>query len=45
MRLSVLIPVYNEADTVARVVARLRSVPLGVELVAIDDASDRKSVV
>ena len=39
MRLSVLIPVYNEADTVARVVARLRSVPLGVELVAIDDAS------
>jgi len=39
VRLSVLIPVYNEADTVARVVARLRSVPLGVELVAIDDAS------
>src|SRR5256885_11165296 len=33
------IPVYNEADTVARVVARLRSVPLEVELVAIDDAS------
>ena len=39
MRLTVLIPVYNEADTVARVIARLRSVPLGVELVAIDDAS------
>ena len=39
MRLSVLIPVYNEAETVARVVARLRGVPLGMELVAIDDAS------
>ncbi|HYK83265.1 MAG TPA: glycosyltransferase family 2 protein [Gemmatimonadales bacterium] len=39
MRLSVLIPVYNEAGTVARVVARLRSVPLALELVAIDDAS------
>jgi glycosyltransferase involved in cell wall biosynthesis len=39
VRLSVLIPVYNEAETVARVVARLRSVPLGLELVAIDDAS------
>ncbi len=40
MRLSVLIPVYNEADTVARVIARLRSVPLDLELVAIDDASN-----
>jgi glycosyltransferase involved in cell wall biosynthesis len=39
VRLSVLIPVYNEAGTVARVVARLRSVPLELELVAIDDAS------
>jgi glycosyltransferase involved in cell wall biosynthesis len=39
VRLSVLIPVYNEAETVARVVARLRGVPLGMELVAIDDAS------
>ncbi len=39
MRLSVLIPVYNEAGTVARLVERLRSIPLELEVVAIDDAS------
>ena len=39
MRLSVLIPVYNEAPTVAQVVVRLRQVPLALELVAVDDAS------
>ncbi|HEX4573812.1 MAG TPA: glycosyltransferase family 2 protein [Gemmatimonadales bacterium] len=39
MRLSVLIPVYNEAQTVAQVVVRLRRVPLELELVAVDDAS------
>lgn len=39
MRLSVLIPVYNEAGTVARLVERLRSIPLELEIVAIDDAS------
>jgi glycosyltransferase involved in cell wall biosynthesis len=39
VRLSVLIPVYNEASTVAQVVVRLRRVPLELELVAVDDAS------
>ena len=39
MRLSVLIPVYNEAGTVARLVERLRSIPLELDVVAIDDAS------
>jgi glycosyltransferase involved in cell wall biosynthesis len=39
VRLSVLVPAYNEANTIARVVARLRSVPLDLEIVAIDDAS------
>ncbi len=39
MRLSVLIPVYNEAGTVARLVERLRGLPLELEVVAIDDAS------
>jgi glycosyltransferase involved in cell wall biosynthesis len=39
VRLSVLIPVYNEAGTVARLVERLRSIPLELEVVAIDDAS------
>jgi glycosyltransferase involved in cell wall biosynthesis len=39
LRLSVLVPVYNEVKTVATVVDQLRSVPLPVEIVAIDDAS------
>jgi glycosyltransferase involved in cell wall biosynthesis len=39
VRLSVLIPVYNEAGTVARIVERVRSVALELEVVAIDDAS------
>jgi len=39
LRLSVLIPVYNEAGTVAHVVERVRAVPLQFELIAIDDAS------
>ena len=39
MRLSVLIPVYNEAATVGQVVDRLRGVPLELELIAVDDAS------
>jgi glycosyltransferase involved in cell wall biosynthesis len=34
-----LIPVYNEAGTVARLVQRLRRTPLELEIVAIDDAS------
>jgi len=38
-RLSVLIPVYNEAATVAQLVARVREVPLDLELIAIDDGS------
>jgi glycosyltransferase involved in cell wall biosynthesis len=39
-KLSVLIPVYNEAPTVATVVDRLRSVPLSLEIVAVDDGSN-----
>jgi glycosyltransferase involved in cell wall biosynthesis len=39
VRLSVLIPVYNEAATVGQVVDRLRGVPLELELIAVDDAS------
>jgi glycosyltransferase involved in cell wall biosynthesis len=39
VKLSVLIPVFNEAGTVARLVERLRSIPLELEVVAIDDAS------
>jgi glycosyltransferase involved in cell wall biosynthesis len=35
----VLVPVYNEAATVATVVERVRAVPLDIEIVAINDAS------
>jgi len=39
IRLSVVMPVYNEAATVERSIARLRGVPLGIELVCVNDAS------
>src|SRR5207247_19583 len=39
VRLSVLIPVFNEQATIRPVVDRLRSVPLDLELIAVDDAS------
>jgi glycosyltransferase involved in cell wall biosynthesis len=43
-RLSVLIPVYNEANTVAELVRRVRCVPLELEVIAIDDGSTDGSV-
>lgn len=39
VRLSVVMPVYNEEATVAEIVSRVRSVPLDLELVAVDDGS------
>src|SRR4051794_24360610 len=39
LKVSVLVPVYNEAATVATVVERVRAVPLDIEIVAINDAS------
>ncbi len=39
LRLSVVMPVYNEAPTVEYSIARLRRVPLDIELVCIDDCS------
>ena len=39
MKLSILVPVYNEAATIEQVVQRVRTVPLQVEIIAIDDAS------
>ncbi|HEX5386788.1 MAG TPA: glycosyltransferase family 2 protein [Gemmatimonadales bacterium] len=38
-RLSVVIPVYNEAPTIDALVRRVRAVPLRLEIVAVDDAS------
>jgi glycosyltransferase involved in cell wall biosynthesis len=38
-RLSVVMPVYNEEHTVAKSIARLRAVPLDIELICVDDGS------
>lgn len=39
MRLSVLMPVYNERATVAQAVRRVRGVGLDVQIICVDDAS------
>jgi len=39
MKLSVVIPVYNEAETIAAVVDRVRRVPIEKEILAVDDCS------
>ena len=38
-RVSVIIPVFNEARTVAALVRRVRAVPLNLEIIAVNDAS------
>lgn len=39
MRVSVIVPVYNEEATVAQVLAALAKVPLDMEVIVVDDAS------
>lgn len=39
MRISVIVPVYNEEETVAQILESLSQVPLDLEVVVIDDAS------
>lgn len=39
MRLSVVIPVHNEVDTIMAVVERVQAVPLEKEIILVDDAS------
>lgn len=39
MRISVIVPVYNEETTVAQVLEALAQVPLDVEVIVVDDAS------
>jgi glycosyltransferase involved in cell wall biosynthesis len=39
LRLSVCIPVYNEAATIEQVVDRVRQIPLRTEIIAVDDGS------
>jgi glycosyltransferase involved in cell wall biosynthesis len=38
-RLSVIVPAYNEAGTVEKLVERLRGVPMTLEIIAVDDGS------
>jgi len=39
MRLSVLIPVYNEKATIAEIIRRVQAVPLEKEIIVVDDCS------
>ncbi|HET8622793.1 MAG TPA: glycosyltransferase, partial [Gemmatimonadales bacterium] len=39
LRLTVLIPAYNESRTIETVVDRVRAVPLTIEIIAVNDAS------
>ena len=39
MRVSALMPVYNEAATIAEGISRVRAVPLDIEIICVDDGS------
>ncbi|MBM2826583.1 MAG: glycosyl transferase family 2 [Dehalococcoidia bacterium] len=39
MLLSVVIPVYNERDTLREIIARVRAVPIDKEIICVDDCS------
>jgi glycosyltransferase involved in cell wall biosynthesis len=39
MLVSVLMPVYNEADTIAEIVERVRGAPYATEIICVDDCS------
>ncbi len=41
--LSVVVPVYNEADTIQTVLARIDSLPIRKEIIAVDDCSSDNS--
>jgi glycosyltransferase involved in cell wall biosynthesis len=44
MKLSVIIPIYNERATLRRVVEKVLSVPLDIELICVDDGSKDGSI-
>ena len=39
MKLSVIIPVYNEVHTVLKIIQKVREVPLDKEILVVDDGS------
>ena len=45
LRVSVLMPVYNEAATVADSIARVRAVPFLMEIICVDDCSTDGTIV
>jgi glycosyltransferase involved in cell wall biosynthesis len=45
LRLSVIIPVYNEERTVAHLVERVCAVPLNIEVIVVNDASTDSSAI
>ncbi len=44
MKLSVVIPVYNEATTVGEVIDRVADVPIDTEIIVVDDGSTDRSL-
>jgi len=40
MRLTVIIPIYNEASTLGELLSRVRKVPVDKEIIVVDDGSD-----
>ena len=44
MKLSVVIPVYNEDETVAELIKAVKAVDIEKEIILVDDGSDAKSV-
>jgi glycosyltransferase involved in cell wall biosynthesis len=44
MKLSVVMPIYNEQSTLRRVVDRVMAVPLDIELICVDDGSNDGSI-
>ncbi|MDH4011347.1 MAG: glycosyltransferase, partial [Desulfobacterales bacterium] len=39
MKISVIIPVYNEKSTISEIIARVRAVDLEKEIIIVDDGS------
>ena len=42
--LSIVVPVYNERETIGRILARLSAMPLPIEIIVVDDASQDGTV-
>lgn len=45
MKLSIIVPVYNEQDTLPVIIGRLFDLPMDKEIIAVDDASSDQSPV